>query len=94
MEEFFAQVAEVLIRVNLNQSVNQEKVEDIAADYKVLEKAKKLIALACKKQDEDLRTVRAIKGSDYAKSVSLHRQPRTTKGKDPLAEMLGELTAD
>lgn len=93
MEEFFKQVAEVIMRVNLNQSVNQEKVTDIQADYATLEKAKKLIALACKKQDEDLRTMRNIKGADYAKSVSLHRKPKeSTKNVDPLSALLGELS--
>lgn len=95
MEEFFKMVAEVIIRVNTNQSVNQEKVTDIQADYATLEKAKKLIALACKKQDEDLRTIRQIKGADYAKSVQLHRKPKeSSKVVDPLAALLGELTTD
>lgn len=90
MEEFFSQVAEVITRVNLNTSVTDEEM--VGEDYAVLEKAKKLIALACKKQDQDMITARQIKGSDYAKSVKLHRQPRSGGKADPLAELLGELT--
>lgn len=91
MEEFFAQVAEAIIRINLNQSVNQDDVKKIEADYETMNKARKLIALACKKQDEDLRTIRQIRGEDYAKTVTLHRQPRSKKSVDPLAELLNEM---
>lgn len=88
MNEFFQLVIETIIRVNMNQSVNQEKVSDIQKDYETLEKARKIIGLACKKQDEDLRTIRQIKGEDYAKSVKLHRQPKSNTKVDPLTEML------
>lgn len=94
MEEFFKLVAEVIIRVNTNTSVNQEKVADIQADYATLEKAKKLIALACKKQDDDMKTMRQIRGEDYAKSVKLHRKPKETSKTDPLTELLKEMSSN
>ena len=92
MKDFFIELIDVIERVNLNQSVNQEKVSDIQADYNQLEKAKKLLALVCKKQDEDLLTMRQIRGEDYAKSVELHRKRKTDKV-DPLTKLMGEMTS-
>lgn len=99
MEEFFTQVGQALVRVNLNQSVTQTlkngqpDVKAIEHDFEILERAKKLLALACKKHDEDLQTARQIKGTDFLKSVKFHRKPREASKSDPLTKMLTELSS-